>query len=52
MQQKYFWKKLATVRGMLTEQIFELRGPNVYSENLKVPGAQLNVNLPGQQHGL
>ena len=24
---KYFWKKLATVRGMLIEQTFELRGP-------------------------
>ena len=24
---KYFWKQLATVRKMLIEQIFELRGP-------------------------
>ena len=24
---KYFWKKLATIRGLPTEQIFELRGP-------------------------
>ena len=27
MQQNTFEKKLATVRGMLIEQIFELRGP-------------------------
>ena len=27
MQQKILLKKLATVRGMLIEQIFELRGP-------------------------
>ena len=26
---KYFWKKLATVRRMLIEQIFELRGPGL-----------------------
>ena len=24
---KYFWKQLTTVRGMLIEQIFDLRGP-------------------------
>ena len=24
---KYFWKKLATGRGILIEQIFKLRGP-------------------------
>ena len=27
MRQNTFEKKLATVRGMLIEQIFELRGP-------------------------
>ena len=38
MQQKYFWKKLATASGMLIEQSFELRGtglpgPCMYSYN-------------------
>ena len=34
MQQNTFEKKLATVRGMLIEQIFELRGPGPHGRSM------------------